>query len=123
MQRRVRIASSNTLDECAGDVIVLIPIAVVDDRGLLHCRFGFGQTHYPVSSSQSRRLQAGERPTRITSGGPHEMVNRFVADFNTGIEPTRIGNGPAHKKIDVLIHECPQDNHHTPGQQRRDHRK
>ena len=107
VQRGVDVAAADGLDERAGDVVVLVAVAVVAHRrpvdGGLDVVDGRPRSRPGPERRAGCGLERGQRPAGVAAGEPHELVERLGVDVDRTAEPALVGDRALEQRADVVV--------------------
>ena len=126
IDRRIRIAAANRLDEGADDVVVVLALLVVGDHAALQ-RVGDQRAvdvarAVRVGRGRSRGvLERVERDARVAVGQPDQRFERFIVDLDLlrAEAAFRVGERAAHEARDLFVVEGVQHEDARAREQRR----
>lgn len=98
---------------------MLVARAVVADRRTVDRRLDVG--HGDLAAHLDRvgtGLQGRQGTTRVATGHRHQVLKRFVRERHRTVQTARVGHGPTHHGLDVVVGQRLQVQDQRPRQQR-----
>src|SRR6202012_4126449 len=103
-------------------VVVLVAVAVVADRGLVHRLFQGGGVDQPVlRDTQGGGFQVGQGTAGVPAGQQDQGGTGLVVHVDFVVEAPFVGQGPADHAADVVVGQAGQRQQQGPGHQRAYH--